>query len=255
MIQKIPATVGRRAVVAAAALMLSAAPVHGQVLEAGGPRTIRVTGVGEVQAKPDQAQINLGVETRGETARAAGEANARTMERVIRALVSAGVARDRIETRNYSLFPEYGPMNPERVDSVPRIVAYRASNVVSVRTTELERTGRLIDTALGAGANRLESVEFSLRNADAAQAQATRRAVERANAAAQNIAGALGVRLGAVLDASTSAEMMRPYPVAYRRQSFDVAAAEMAAPPTPISPQEQTITSSVSLVYEIQGTR
>jgi uncharacterized protein len=213
-------------------------------------RTIRVTGNGEIQATPDQAHIDLAVETTGSTAREAGEANAQQMDRVIRALVAAGVPREAIETRNYSLYPEYAPPEPRQAQEQPRIRGYRASNMVSVRTTELARVGSLIDTALQAGANRMDAVRFSLRNADAAQAEATRHAVERARRSAETIAAALGVRLGAVLDASTTAELVRPFPYMARA---DRAMAEMA--PTPIQPGEQTVTATVTVVFAIDGAR
>lgn len=217
------------------------------------PRTIRVTGTGEVQRAADEAHIDLAVETVASTAREAGEQNARQMERVIRALVAAGIPRREIETRNYSLYPEYAPPPPQpREEQQPEIRGYRASNMVSVRTQDLARVGQLIDVALRAGANRLDSVRFSLRDADAAQAEATRRAVERARQSAENIATALGVQLGPVLDASTTTDLVRPVPYMMRD------AREMAqagAPPTPIQPGEQTVTATVSVVFAIGGAR
>ncbi|CAN5440928.1 SIMPL domain-containing protein [soil metagenome] len=235
-------------------LLLGAAapalPAAAQQPEMQAARTIRVTGTGEVQARPDQAHIDLAVETSAATAREAGEENARTMERVIRALVAAGVPRGEIETRNYSLYPEYVPPEGPREEQ-PRIRGYRASNMVSVRTQDLARVGPLIDAALRGGANRMDAVRFSLRDADAAQAEATRRAVTRARQSAENIASALGVRLGQVVDASTTMEMVRPMPYMMRER----AAADVASAPTPIEPGEQTIAATVLVVFAIDGGR
>jgi uncharacterized protein YggE len=212
-------------------------------------RTIRVSGVGDVQAKPDQAHIDLAVEAAAATAQAAGEQNARTMERVISALVAAGVPRAEIETRNYSVYPEYAPPSPrDTIERQPRILGYRASNMVSVRTQDLTRVGRLIDAALGAGANRVDGVRFSLKDAEAPRAEAIGKAVQGARRSAEAIASALGVRLGPVLDASTSSNPVRPYPVAMMRE---VAASFADAPPTPIQPGEQTVMANVFLVFGI----
>lgn len=54
------------------------------------PDTVTVTGVGSVEAVPNEARMSFGVETRGPTARAAVAANADAMRKVINALRQAG---------------------------------------------------------------------------------------------------------------------------------------------------------------------
>lgn len=211
-------------------------------------RTIRVSGYGDVQAQPDVAEISFAVETFADSAREAGRLNAERMDRVIRALVAAGVPRTDIQTRNYSVYPEYVHEEGQRE---PRLRGYRATNQMVLETTRLERVGDFIDIALGAGANRMEGVSFRVSDPSAPQAEALREAVTRARASAEAIAAALGVRLGAVLDASTNPDPVRPM---YAQESVrfrDVAVAA-AAPPTPIQPTEQTVTAYVQLVFAIQ---
>jgi uncharacterized protein YggE len=212
-------------------------------------RTIRVSGTGEAQARPDAARLVFAVETFAETARAAGQENARIMEQVIQALVAAGVPRTDIETSNHTVFPEYIHDEPRPRAAPPRIRGYRANNQVVLRTGQMERLGELIDRALSAGANRVDGVSFELREAEAVRAEATRRAVERARASAQTIAAALGVRLGPVLDASTGVSPLPPVPMPM------MARGEMAqdiAVPTPIEPGEQTVRAQVTLIFAIQ---
>jgi uncharacterized protein len=248
----------RVALAAGAALLLSGslngALAAQQVGDHPAPRVIRVSGTGEVRATPDVAHLDLAVETTGATARAAGEENARAMDRVIRALVAAGVARADIQTRGYSLFPEYA--QPDRppmprpgagaAEQQPRIVGYRASNTVTVRTGDVARVGALIDAGLGAGANRLGALRFSLRDAEAAQNQAIREAAERARRTAEAMAAALGVRLGAIVEATTDADVVRPFAQFERAQMMDVAA-------TPVEPGEQTVSATVAVVFAIEG--
>jgi hypothetical protein len=209
-------------------------------------RTIHVSATGEASVKPDEAQLILSVETEGATAQAAGRSNAATMQKVIAALVKAGVPRDSVETRNYSLNPQYAP---DAQGQAPRIQGYQASNQVMARTTDLERTGALIDAALAAGANRFEGVNFLARNTEAAQREALRDATTRARAQAQAIAEALGVALGPVLQAGTGS-VSPPVPV-FARAKYDMAAAAPA--PTPIeAPGQQTVNAQVEVVYGIQ---
>ena len=214
-----------------------------------GERTIRVEGMGEVKVAPDEAFIDLGVETQAPTAKAAAEENARKMEKVIAALVQAGIPRKEIQTRNYAVFPEYTPQT--KPDETPKVKGYRVSNTVEVHVRELSRLGTLLDTALATGANRVESVRFGLSKPETVQGEALRNAVERARQSAQVLATALGVKLGQVLDASTVSEPPRFIPVQAR---FELArgggVASDAA--TPIEAQEQTIRATVTLVFAIE---
>src|SRR5688572_7369204 len=59
-------------------------------------RTLRVEGMGEVKAEPDEAYIDLAMETLAPTAKAAAEENAKRMEKVVTALTQAGVPRKEI---------------------------------------------------------------------------------------------------------------------------------------------------------------
>jgi uncharacterized protein YggE len=244
-------TTARRWTIGAALGLAAAAGWTGPLRAQAGPsqpepRTIRVSAVGEASVAPDEAQLILSVESEGATAQAAGQENAQTMQRVIAALVGAGVPRDSIETRNYSLSPQYA--TNERGEA-PRIQGYRASNQVLVKTTDLEGTGKLIDVALAAGANRFEGVNFLARDTREAQAAALRDATVKARAQAEVIAAALGVRLGQVLDAGTGAVVAPPVPM-YR---YRMEAADAMAAPTPIQPGQQTVSAQVSIVYEIQN--
>lgn len=216
-----------------------------------GPRTIRVAGAGQASAEPDHATVHFAVETTGRTAQEAGQANATAMDRVMRALMEAGISREDLRTNGYGIHPEYAqqtrnsdPMAP------PAIRGYRAMNMLTARTSDLERVGRLIDAGLDAGANRMDGVNFELRNSAAAEGEALEEAVAEARRSAETIARSLGVRLGAVLDASTSAQPPQPmYRMGGRGAMMEAQA--VSAPATPIQPGQQTVYANASLVYEI----
>ncbi len=210
-------------------------------------RTLRVEGTGEVKVVPDEAFIDLAVETVAKTAKAAGEENARKMEAVIAALMKSGLARKDIETQQFSVFPEYTPV--ERPGQEPQLRGYRVSNHVSAHVRELARVGPLLDVALAAGANRVDAVRFGLSRPREAQGRALEDAVGRARQSAQVLAAALGVRLGPVLDASTVSEPPRIVPFQHF-ESARAAAADVAS--TPIQPQEQKVEARVTLIYAIE---
>lgn len=210
------------------------------------PSTIRVSATGDARATPDRAWVDFGVETEAATAREAAEANAAKMERVIAALQRAGVARENIQTRDYNIYPDYQP--DPRGTGEPRIRGYRATNTVSAQTDDVRRVGALIDAALAAEANRVNGVRFGLRDPARARAEALQAAIRSGRAEAEAIAQGLGVRLGRVLDAST-AYGATPPPV---MPQFDRAMVmEAAAANTPVEPGRQTVTATVTLVFEI----
>jgi hypothetical protein len=239
----------RRGAVAALGMLLAAgassASAQQVMMMPGGGRGIEVSGMGEVEVAPDEAYLNFAVETSAPTSQEASQQNAERMERVIAALVAAGIPRDEIETRNFSVYPEY--VANDRGET-PRVRGYRVTNQVALETMRLDAVGTLIDAALAAGANRVEGINFGLSNPQAAEAEALREAVQRARASAETIAQALGVSLGQLLRASTSTEPVRPMPMMARMDMAESAAQGFA---TPIQPGEQTVHATVVLVFGI----
>ena len=91
------------AVVAAVALPGSATSA---AAEAGG---ITVQGTASVKVVPDRAELTFGVESQGDTARAALAANAAEMRKVIAALKAAGATE--VKTQYVGLSPRYNERN------------------------------------------------------------------------------------------------------------------------------------------------
>lgn len=234
------------AALAAVGLAAVAEGAAAQPQAPGREQSIRVTGTGEARAKPDQAIADFGVETSAPTAQAAAAENAERMERVITALVRAGVPRDRIETRDYNVFPDYDPRPMESGE--PRVRGYRVMNTVSATMDDIERVGPVIDAALAAGANRVHGVRFGLRDPQAFRQRAIDDAVRRARADAEALAAALGLGLGMVREAYTADIAMMQPPMMERMAMADMA---QSAAPTPISPGEQTVRATVVVVYAI----
>ncbi|HEX6369281.1 MAG TPA: SIMPL domain-containing protein [Longimicrobium sp.] len=239
----------RTTIAAAAAVLAFGAPAAAQApvqmhMQTAQP-SIRVTGTGEVRAAPDQATADFAVETTASNAQEAAAANAQQMDRVIAALVRAGVPRERIETRDYNVFPDYD-QRPMEQGGEPRIRGYRVMNTVSATTADITRVGGIIDAALAAGANRVHGVRFSLRDPQRFRAQAIAEATRRARADAEALAGAMGLQLGMVREASTL-EVGYGGPV--MMMAREGAADMQQAAPTPINPGEQTVRATVLIVY------
>lgn len=219
--------------------LLAPAPLAGQESH------LDVNGSGFVEVAPDRARLAFAVETEAEGAREAGEANARLMDAVIRALRGTGVPELRIESTGYSLAPRYAP---RRADEPQRIAGYTARNTVQVITDDVETVGRLVDAALAAGANRVAGMSFEIRDPEPHRQEALRRAVATARGEAEAIANALGLRLGAPVTVQGGASAGQPRPM-MRAEMMDMAMA--MAPETPVEAGLQRVNANVSIRYRL----
>jgi uncharacterized protein YggE len=218
-------------------------------MEPGGPagqapRTIVVSGNGEASVAPDDAIMDFAIETHAPTAAEAARRNAALATKVVAALKSRLADKGQISTGGYSLNPDY---RQHPGDENATIVGYAAQNSIRVETGALDLVGALIDSAIAAGANRVNYLNFTVKDNVKARAQAIAAAAHDAQAQAQALAAALGVRLGRVIKASTEAEI-RPMPM-MRAMNVGMAAGAVS---TPIESGQVTVPANVSLTYEIE---
>jgi uncharacterized protein YggE len=115
---------------------------------------VSTSGTATVSVNPDKVSVTIGVETRGETAKEAAEANAELMNKVIAALKGLGIADDQISTSWYSVNPVYEWRSPPCIEIYPQppecapkseITGYSASNSVTVTLDADEDAGKVID--------------------------------------------------------------------------------------------------------------
>jgi uncharacterized protein YggE len=138
---------------------LSAAPAPAQIVP---PAAISVTGEGRVSVPPDLAEIEGGVTSEAKTAREASDANNAAMGKVLLALKGAGLAEKDFQTSRLSLQPQYANQTRPGPNVV---VGYRASNRVSIRLRDVSKVAGIIDTLVGAGANEIGGINFTVSEA------------------------------------------------------------------------------------------
>jgi hypothetical protein len=205
--------------------------------------TLTVSGTGEAAADADIVTIVLGVETRSESAAEAVGDNARIMADAIEALKAAGVSEEEIKTSRFSIYP-----TRDWIDGrLSETVIFQVTNQVTA-TWDLSdglEVGALIDAAVGAGANTVESVTFGLRDPSPVQEEALVEAVVDAMGKAGVISQAAGVSLGRILSISESGSA--PIPMAESRAYLAADASAM----TPIVPGDVKVTATVTITYEI----
>ena len=212
--------------------------------------SITVAGTGEVSYTPDEALIQVSVQTSNTTAVAATTSNARDMADVLRALNGIGISNSSIETQGYSLSANYANCYS---NCVPQIIGYTVTNSLQVNVTSSNPTelglkaGQVIDTAVEAGANGI-SLYFEASKAMLSQLtnEALQGAVGSADSQAKAIASSLGVSISGVISASESGSY---YPMTY--STLTVAAPATNSVSTPIMVGTQTVSATVQVVYSI----
>ncbi|MCL6580375.1 MAG: SIMPL domain-containing protein, partial [Firmicutes bacterium] len=204
--------------------------------------TITVSGQATVRVVPDTASLSLGVQAQAATAAEAMAECSQTMNRVVSAVISAGVPRENVQTTNISLSPQY---EYDEKGSGPRVVGYQASSQVAVTWNKLDRVGSLIDAAVKAGANLVYGISFSLADPKPVYLQAVGEAVRDARAKADALAAAAGVRVGSVK--KMSLDSYWPGPVIMREaKAQDLAAA------LPVEPGMIELQVTVHVEYGIR---
>jgi hypothetical protein len=165
------------------------------------PATLQVSGRAKVSRKPDYVDISVGISHEAKTASLAQSGAASTMEKMSTAIRALSLPGLELQTSHVDLSPRYH----ESKEGSPDVLrGYEASIGVRVRTTELTAVPKVLDAALAAGANRISSVDFGIREAIAAREEALRLAAQAASRKANVLASTLAVRLAKLQSISES---------------------------------------------------
>jgi len=212
-------------------------------------RTISVTGSATTSISPDQLNLQFGVDTQAKTAQDAISSNSQAMNAVVSAVESLGITQDEISTASFTVSPVYNDSTPYPTDVYhkPVLVGYMVSNTLLVKTTKLSLAGNIIDAAIGAGANRVDDVSFSLSpdKQQSVQDSLLNKAVLNAKDRAGKALDPLGQKIIGVKMVNISEFNMPPPPKYYAAMSA------AAVPSTPIFTSNQDVTTSVDVTFLI----
>lgn len=227
--------------------LLVSACAPAAVNSAGQPvvRTLSVSGDGQAYLAPDIAYIYIGVHTEKLTAAEAVAENTEQTQKLIQAIRDFGIEEKDIRTTNFSIWPM------DRFDPVTGAPSgektYAVDNTVYVTIRDLEKLGDLLDTAVQAGANTVNSVQFDVEKKDEALKQARIDALKNAETQAKELAEAAGLSLGEVQSINF---VDNQYPIFDGKGGGGGVASEAAA--VPIQPGQLTFTVTVNITYEIK---
>lgn len=218
-----------------------------KIIESGKEHTIDVSGNSEIKIDPDLAKIYITIETKNKDVKKAEEENSELMEKVMAALKKYSVD---IETVSYNVYP-YQDKNWNTGAIIDQ--GYRVTNAIVVSTDNLEEVGKIIDVSINRGANRIDRVEFTLKDGTKkkAQAQTLKLAAQNAKEKAQSLAKELDIKVVKAIHISESNYHVTPYYVQEdMMESAPKAGATNYIPQ--ISPKDVKLTARVTVSFLIE---
>ncbi|MBN2899596.1 MAG: SIMPL domain-containing protein [Clostridia bacterium] len=203
-------------------------------------RLVTVQGVGEITVKPDMATINIGVETQDKDAAFAQKENARIMDQVSKAIKALGITEDELQTSQYNIYKSrnYGDEKQEEY--------YVVSNTLTVTVNNIEQVGDVIDASSNAGANKINSIDFGVKDESKYYQEALKNAMNSAKGKATTIMATFGKKPGApysVVESGYYGGVVRA------NYAMDMVS-EKSAISTPIEAGDLTITANISVQYD-----
>ena len=210
------------------------------------PRTLNVSGNGTVYLTPDIAYITIGVHTEDPNLATGVSKNNTQAQGLVDALKNAGIAAKDIQTSNFSVYYN-SSQSIDKTTGQPITGGYYAvDNTVNVTVRDLSHLGSLLNTAVGAGANNINSITFDVADKTAAMEQARQKAMANANSLATELAKTAGVNLGEIQAISYSDNSPLPY--------YGMGGGGAAAPnaSVPIQPGQTQISVTVSVTYALK---
>lgn len=232
------------------AVILGGSYIYGKSIESDSVSdiepTITVQGEGKIQAVPDIAMLNFGVQTgRKNTSQAAMEDLTQRMNNIIAAVKAAGVEAKDISNQSLRMNPAYDYVEGER-----REAGFEAYQNLVVKVRDIENITAVLDAAVRQGANQVGNVSFTIDDMAQLQAQARENAIADAKAKAQVLASQLGVTLGDFQGYSEGGYYAPTPMMRMQTMAYDEAVGGAMAPEIPAGEQEVQVT--VSVTYEVR---
>jgi uncharacterized protein YggE len=204
---------------------LSCAAVH--AAEAERPRTISVSGQGEIQAEPDRATVSLGVESRKPKMEDARAEVAKTVDAVMKLTRELKIDPKYVRTTRINVQPEYNWDNNARERN---LIGYFVSRQVEVDLRDLDKLGQLIERSFDVGVNQVGAPQLDSSKRRDLEREALAKAVADARLNAEAVAKAAGARLGPPRTISASSGFVAPpQPLAMRNKAMMAEASDAGA--------------------------
>jgi uncharacterized protein YggE len=209
------------------------------------PRTVAVSGQGEIQAEPDLAHVTLGVESRKPKLEEARAEVARTIDAVLKLTRDLKIDQTLVRSTRINVQPEY---NWDANARERNLIGYYVSRQVEIELRDLEKLGQVLERATDLGVNQLGDPRLDSSKRRDLERQALAKAVEDARANAEAVAKTAGARLGPVRTISANSGYVPP-PMPMRGKVMMAMEASDAA--QSYQSGQMTFTGNVQIEYDL----
>jgi uncharacterized protein YggE len=190
------------------------------------PRTISVSGQGEIQAEPDRATVTLGVEARKPKMEEARAEVQKTVDAALKLTRELKIDPKYVRATRVSVQPEYNWDNNARER---HLIGYYVSRQIEIDLRDLDKLGQLLERSFDLGVNQVGDPQLDSSKRRQLEREALAKAVEDARLNADAVAKAAGVRLGAPRTiAANSGFTPPPTPFARNKAMMAEAASDAA---------------------------
>jgi uncharacterized protein YggE len=217
---------------------------------------ITAQGHGELKVKPDSFTFTVTQTTSKTKLAEARDQNNREVQKIISALKAENVSGFKIESNNLSIYPQREQVENNR--HVAKVVGYEVTHSLKVsvyKTASPERLGelggKLVDTAMNAGATQADGLNFFVADLAPARSEALILAVKDAQSKADTVAAAASIELKGLTSLDVNAQT-NDYPARpmMARAMFKGASADAEVAQTPVETGEVTVSSDVYAKYK-----
>lgn len=215
-------------------------------------KTFPVTAEGKVKAVPDVATINLGVISRGNTAKLAQGESVNAINKITSFVKQQGVADEDITTSNSSLNPVYNWQ-----DGKSEITGYESNQTITVKVRNVDtdegqnKASNIMAGAVENGATSIYGSTYTIDNPDGLRQEARLKAIETAKEKAKELSAAAGIKLGKVVNVTESGGYYPPMPLYADKAVMAEGIGGGGYSPT-VEPGQQDVVQQITLVYEIK---
>lgn len=212
--------------------------------------TIVVNGKGELNVKPDIANISFSVLEENMDVAVASDAVNTKIAKIMESLKANGVQEKDIKTTGYNIYPRYDYLNAQTYPYGGKqvLAGYDVTQSIEIKIRDLSKAGKVVTDLGTLGVTDMSGLNFTNDKYDDLVKDARDEAIKQAREEAQKLAKSLGVKLVKIVGYSEGGN----YPVYYDRMMTSAAPMGKGGAEAVIPTGENKITSNVSITYEIR---
>lgn len=207
--------------------------------------TLYVSDTATDRVNTDLVTISVGVQSTNTSATDALISNSKIANEIISSLRDNGVKENEISTSQYTIQPNY---NYSESGNIVNTTGFTVTNVLTVQSSNFSNISLWIDSAVSAGANTINGVDFRVSDETLKSVQNTliQQAIFNAKQKADIASSAIGSTITGIKSISVNTDGFNPMPFNDQIMQKSFASESLS---TPIIPGEQEVSITVQITY------